>query len=265
MFIGGIHAPIYSPDRRDLRGNTVNSPFDARGGGLWSAGCDLELENVTFDSNSAITTEGTSAGGGLWVAGGFDSATTVTLTNVTFYNNSAGFGGGLYQSLGELGTLSLPLSNVTFAGNMASEAGDHLYQFEGESSLRNVLFGPSPGDGCDSESALSVTLLGGNMDADGTCGAERTEADPGLAGALASLGGFTPVLPLLEGAAAVDSGINTGCPAVDQRGAPRPFDGDGVGDAICDAGAFEFSDIDVFFDGFESDDAGAWSFTVGAQ
>ena len=248
-----------------FRGNTVSSPSVARGGGISSSGCDLELENVTFDTNSVIATNLTSSGGGLYVASGFDSAKTATLTNVTFYNNSADLGGGLYQALEEFGTLSLTLSNVTFAGNMASEAGDHLYQFDGGASLRNVLFGPSPGDGCDSESALSVTLLGGNMDADSTCGAERTEADPGLAGALASLGGFTPVLPLLEGAAAVDSGINTGCPAVDQRGAPRPFDGDGVGDAICDVGAFEFSDIDVFFDGFESGDAGAWSSTVGAQ
>ena len=99
------------------------------------------------------------------------------------------------------------------------------------------------------------------MDSDGDCGVERTELDPGLAGALAHNGGFTPTVALVAGAAAIDAGTNGGCPATDQRGAVRPFDGDGDGVAVCDVGAFEFGVI-IFADGFESGDTSAWSVTV---
>ena len=244
-----------------FRNNTVDATGTAIGGGLSSIGCDLELANVTFDGNAAISTNATSAGGGLLVLGG-DNPNTITLTNVTFFNNSADIAGAFGQSQDTSALLSATLSNVTFADNVASEAGDHFYQDAGETSLRNVLFGPSPGGGCDSTSAPVVTLLGGNMDADGTCGVERTEADPGLAGALTSLGGFTPVLPLVDGAAAIDAGTNVGCPATDQRGAPRPFDGDDDEVSVCDVGAVEIWDIDGFFDGFESGDTAGWSASV---
>jgi CSLREA domain-containing protein len=244
-----------------FRNNTVEATGGAFGGGLASVGCDLELENVTFDGNAAISTNQTSAGGGLLVLGG-DNPNTVTLTNVTFYGNSADIAGGLGQSEDTPGTLSVTLSNVTFADNVASEAGDHFYQDAGVTSLRNVLFGPSPGGGCDSTSTPVVTLLGGNMDADGTCGVEQTEANPGLAGALAQQGGFTPTLALVPGAAAIDAGTNTGCPATDQRGAARPFDGDGDEVPVCDVGAFELAPLEIFADGFESGDTGRWSFTL---
>jgi hypothetical protein len=155
--------------------------------------------------------------------------------------------------------LAVTLSNVTFAGNSASLAGDHLFQDSGSTHLRNVLFGPTPGDDC---AAVSVTLLGGNMDSDGTCGAEQTEADPGLAGTLEQQGGFTPTVALVPGAAAIDAGTNSDCPATDQRGAQRPFDGDGDEVAVCDVGAFELAPIVIFADGFESGDTGGWSYSV---
>ncbi len=64
------------------------------------------------------------------------------------------------------------------------------------------------------------------------------------------------------GAVAIDAGTNTGCPASDQRAASRPFDGDGDEAAVCDVGAFEASDIDIFADGFESGDTDSWSSAV---
>ena len=130
-------------------------------------------------------------------------------------------------------------------------------------SLRNVLFGPSPGDGCDSTSAPLITLLGGNMDADGSCGVERTELDPGLANTLEFDGGFTPTLALLPGAAAIDAGTNGGCFGLDQRGAVRPFDGDGDQVAECDVGAYERgAPLGIFADGFESGGTCGWSASV---
>lgn len=247
-----------------FRNNVVNDDdgfSTALGGGFLSEGCQSDLENVTFDNNSAFSSSGDSFGGGLAITSG-DIPANVTLTNVTFFGNSADTGGGLIQGESSGSPLAVTLSNVTFAGNSASLAGDHLFQDSGSTSLRNVLFGPSTEGGCASTLNLDITLLGGNMDSDGTCLVEQTEADPGLAGTLEQQGGFTPTVALVPGAAAIDAGTNSDCPATDQRGAQRPFDGDGDEVAVCDVGAFELAPILIFADGFESGDTGGWSFSV---
>lgn len=244
-----------------FRNNEVNNDdgfSTAIGGGFLSEGCQSDLENVTFDNNTAFSSTGASFGGGLAIVGG-ELPTNVTLTNVTFFGNSAGTGGGLIQGETPGFPLAVTLSSVTFAGNSASLAGDHLFQDSGSTDLRNVLFGPTPGDDC---AAVSLTLLGGNMDSDGTCLVEQTEADPGLAGTLTQQGGFTPTVALVPGAAAIDAGTNSDCPPTDQRGAQRPFDGDGDEVAVCDVGAFELAPIVFFADGFESGDTSRWSLTV---
>jgi hypothetical protein len=41
------------------------------------------------------------------------------------------------------------------------------------------------------------------------------------------------------GSPAIDAGDNTTCPSLDYRGKPRPADGDGDGNPVCDMGAFE--------------------------
>jgi CSLREA domain-containing protein len=234
-----------------FRNNRVDAAGGALGGGMSSIGCDLELVNVTFDSNVALSTQQSSAGGGLLVIGG-DNPNTVALTNVTFFGNSADIAGGFGQSQESTAALTVTLSNVTFADNSAVDAGDHLFQDAGETRLRNVLFGPSMLTACNSTSAPVITLLGGNMDADGSCGVERTAPDPGLADSPTFDGGFTPTVALLRGAAAIDAGINDGCTATDQRGAVRPFDGDGNHIPQCDVGAHEHAPApSLFSDGFE--------------
>jgi CSLREA domain-containing protein len=44
---------------------------------------------------------------------------------------------------------------------------------------------------------------------------------------------------LLPGSQAIDAGDTSGCPSTDQRGAPRPVDGNGDGTPTCDIGAYE--------------------------
>jgi len=69
-----------------------------------------------------------------------------------------------------------------------------------------------------------ITSLGHNLDSDGTCGL----TGPG------DLFNIDPMLGPLQD--------NADCPATDQRGEPRPQDGDGDGQPICDIGAFELEE-----------------------
>ena len=61
-----------------------------------------------------------------------------------------------------------------------------------------------------------------------------------MLGPLADNGGSTETHDLLPGSPAIDAANDASCPAADQRGAARPFDGDGDGMAHCDIGAVEF-------------------------
>jgi hypothetical protein len=64
--------------------------------------------------------------------------------------------------------------------------------------------------------------------------------DPQLTGPFT---GSTYGLVPTEGSPAIDGGNDTVCPTVDIRGLPRPADGDGDGNAVCDMGAYEWRDL----------------------
>jgi hypothetical protein len=63
-----------------------------------------------------------------------------------------------------------------------------------------------------------------------------------LLGPLQDNGGNTLTHALSPGSPAIDNADNLACPATDQRGAPRPQDGDGDGENNCDIGAYEVAD-----------------------
>src|SRR6266511_1334674 len=85
---------------------------------------------------------------------------------------------------------------------------------------------------------------GNRLDSGNTCGlvfvGDLVNTDP-LLGPVQNNGGPTDTHALAVGGPAVDAGGNAGCPATDQRGAARPFDGNGDGTATCDIGAFELT------------------------
>ena len=90
---------------------------------------------------------------------------------------------------------------------------------------------------------ISYSVIQGGCAATGsTCGAGNLSTDPKLA-PLANNGGSTETMALMlgVGSSAIDTGINSGCPATDQRGVTRP---QGV---RCDIGAFEAVPLTVSY------------------
>ena len=111
-----------------------------------------------------------------------------------------------------------------------------------------------------------VTSLGHNLEDADSCGLDALmgdliSVDPMLS-AMAANGGPTPTLALGTGSPAIDAAGSPVCPATDQRGSSRPRDGDGIGAAVCDIGAFEAPDQPIFADGFESGVLSGWSGSI---
>jgi hypothetical protein len=86
---------------------------------------------------------------------------------------------------------------------------------------------------------------GSNTGAAWSTGTNNLSADP-LLGPLANHGGSTMTMALLAGSSAIDTG--TTCSSTDQRGLFRPVNGDGIGGASCDIGAYEYRPDHVFTD-----------------
>jgi hypothetical protein len=88
----------------------------------------------------------------------------------------------------------------------------------------------------------TLLSLGHNLSGDGsgnlTAAGDLPNTDP-LLGPLADNGGPTWTHALLPGSPAIDAGGGSAAPATDQRGLPRPRDGNGDGGAVVDIGAFE--------------------------
>ena len=207
-----------------------NGVDDGDGGGLYLTGSGaLDIERSLFAANQAGGTD--AQGGGLFVGTGDQSV----IRNVTFSANGSAYrGGGLYAASDVL------LRSATFANN-ASPEGASLYNNAQLIIANTILAGPA-GANC-AGSALSSGNR--NIDTDGTCQldgpSDRSGIDPQL-GPLADNGGPTATHALAITSPAIDTGNNAVCPETDQRGIPRPADGDGDGTATCDIGAFEYFD-----------------------
>jgi hypothetical protein len=209
------------------------------GGGIFNAGT-ATLTNVTLNGNST-----TNYGGGIDNFSG-----TATLTNVTLSGNRADFGGGIFNrgtatltnatlsgnsgilggGVRNLGTATL--TNVTLSGNSAPSGGGILRDY-GTVALKNTIVANSPAGG---NCSGGVTNSGLNLSSDNTCGFGPEQDNVNvLLGPLADNGGLTQTHLPQAGSPAIDHG--SGCPATDQRGAPRPAG------AACDIGAVEYGAV----------------------
>ena len=187
----------------------------------------INLSRVTLDTNLASGT-----GGGL----NNDHYGQATLTNVTLYNNQAGFASGIINGYEEGGATTL--TNVTLFSD--SYVGNGIRMVYGEVTLKNTIVGNGSTYACSGELIIS---LGHNI-GDPGCGLRTDKHDligvhPKV-GAFGNWGGFTNTYRLTENSPAIDAGADNGCPSTDQRGLLRPIDGDGDGNKVCDIGAYEY-------------------------
>lgn len=246
---GGIYmdGTVLTVTTSTIQNNQAN---EAAGIGLYNSSL-LNMQNSTVSYNSAIT-----EGGGILI----DLNSTSLITASTIYSNSASTGGGIlnYGKLDSINsTVSINmasqqgggiwseasngtfLENVTVAENSAP-SGAGVYQTGSTTtSITNTIIANNGAENCN----LPLTTAYFSLEDSNDCGLSNTgnitDTNP-LLGPLADNGGSTLTHALLTSSPAIDAGDNANCPATDQRGGTRPFDGDGDETAVCDIGAVEY-------------------------
>ena len=166
-------------------------------------------------------------------------------------------------------TGNLQVHNSTFSGNHGYAVGSTDYNLSVSNAtivnngggvrssvlspgisvdIDNSIIGLNTGVDCDVWG--SVNISGGrNLDSDGSCGLSAEAGDlpntnPQL-GPLRWAGGPTRSHVPTQVSPIIDVGDGTTCTGDDQRGVPRPQDGDGPSSNICDLGAIEVLPCDT--------------------
>jgi hypothetical protein len=239
---GGIDVyGVLSASQIEVAGNAAA----VTGGGLATRGTSSVVASTVSGNTSG------NVGGGIMIIFG----STLTLTNTTVSNNSAGAPGSGLENQGEL-----VMRSSTVAGNNAL-GGAGFHTFGGRQTFVNTIIAGNASTDCGLATQYPPVSQGHNLDSDGSCAfsapGDISNVDPRL-GPLADNGGPTLTHALLppspgfcSGDActvpipppAIDGGANDGCPASDQRGFPRPVDGNGDSTAACDIGAFELEAV----------------------
>lgn len=242
LFLGGA-------EEIDLiRSSIHDNATSGLGGGIFAGGEDIELANVTVSGNLA-----NSHGGGIYVSHVATlrlASTTIAFNQADADDNDSGSGGGLYLATSGDDSGTVALRNTLIANNTASftvffrapDCAGTLIS-DGYNVIGTLGFAglnPAPCKTVGSSNGLQTGLT--------------VALDP-----LALYGGSTPSHRLPVGSPAINAGNPSVCLdydgvplAVDQRFAER--------NGICDVGAFERGFAPgVFFDGFESGTALAWS------
>ena len=218
--------------------------------GNFAGAIDSEFVPITLKRSLVADNDGGSAGAFL-----LNMHADTLLENVTISGNRGNVGAILND-----GGSHLVLVNSTVTANggppdLTPIIGglSDVHGGFGLTFLSNtIVAGNEPGflaDDCEAASSIG----GGNLIGDVRCrfdadASDQLGVDAGL-GPLVDNGG--PTRTHLPGTAEIDRGQAAACPPTDQRGLPRPVDGDGDGTATCDAGAVEVQREAIFASGFE--------------
>lgn len=252
---GGIYNAAAGGISMTASSVSANHATQGSGGGIFNDGL------LTIDSSLVSANHASDSGGGLY------SDDTLTMTNSTITGNDAiNFGGGVaVRTLVLNGSPRSPSASTnlyydTIVENQADKngdgpgtgggiSGDNFSSVNLESSILalntfGAQFGTSPDCGGTVHSNdynLIQSTTGCTIT--GATGHNITGADPKIS-ALAGNGGATKTRALRVGSPAIDwipSGMGKCFNPIktDQRGYSRPQDGDHIGGAACDIGAYE--------------------------
>lgn len=226
---------IFNAGTLTLANSTLsnNSASGGRGGGVQNTGRAVLIKS-TFVNNTAFQGGGASNQGAAF-----------TVINCTISNNSATLhGGGIFN----VSLFNVEISHSSLSGNSGPDGGGITSPASFSlASVKNSIVASSTGANC-----TSVFSVGINYSTDTSCPGFTVVTPGELAlGPLASNGGPTQTHALLAGSVATDA--VTDCTDIDgnpvnedQRGAPRPSDGDGTGGTACDAGSYELGITNAF-------------------
>ena len=241
----------------EISGLTItggNAGSTADGGGVRNTEGDLTLHEVSVSDNNTAGDGGgiVSEGGGLDIidstvsgneadgniGGVYQEDGTANIKNSTISGNqSAQNYGGVAAAL----KTAMNIRSSTIASNTSSGPGGGIFTTVFSNTyVKNSIVSANTTTDCDTASGSSIVSQGHNIDRADSCDfTQPTDlpiTDPML-DPLSNNGGPTDTHALRIGSQAIDAGDSD--QTTDQRGEARPADGDGVGTAIDDIGAFE--------------------------
>lgn len=209
------------------------------GGAIRNMG-KLYVFESTITNNKATSVIGGPGGG---ISTGQSGASLLVVNSTISANTASGGGGGIFSSNHSTVTV---IKSSTITGNVAAYVAG-AFSNNYDLDIDNTLISGNLPTNCV-ESPGTITSLGNNLDSDGTCDLnapnDLKNVNP-LIGPLQDNGGPTETHALLDGSPAIDAGganctDASGQPLLaDQRGEPRPVDGNGDGQVACDIGAYE--------------------------
>lgn len=238
---GGSNGTLYVQSSGSLymvSSTIYSNTVTGNGGGIFGVG-DVDILNSTISGNQA---DGN--GGGIYIEDGGHSLASVTLTNNTADadGDNSGDGGGIYALTGDVSVQNTVIAQNRDLSGDGEQDGSDPWDCYGDfiSEGYNFVSDDQACTGFDNTGDVtSGFFMGGNY----------LVYTANLA-PLADNGGPTPThmpnasmnLFVIDRANPADPGSEpTACPVVDQRGIPRPTDGDGDGVERCDRGAVEFA------------------------